>query len=275
MDDDNIITNEDEEEKRRRLVEAMQQPFNCGVFSTAPDFMTTCWPRVEKAVFIILTQKPGEFIPLSYEELYSLIYKGVVNYHSAEMFEKLEVIVRKHLRRKFVNQLNSSMKDYLERFSFLLAQYFQAVNSIVAIFHYMDRVYLTRKKQMDFPLHLRNLLTDILRNHGAVFERLSHATSQAFAASPDIMMQVVKGLYSLDQTFAQRCPEVFQRFIPNLIVTCNVDDLPRLIEESRQMQDELILKHGFERTSRLNKRTVESVSEPAQNPVSMKRSHDD
>ena len=34
------------------------------------DFHNMYWPKLESAVHLILQQNPGEFIPISYEEMY-------------------------------------------------------------------------------------------------------------------------------------------------------------------------------------------------------------
>ena len=39
------------------------------------DYMSLHWPKLEGAIQLILQQNPGEFIPISYEEMYRYIFK--------------------------------------------------------------------------------------------------------------------------------------------------------------------------------------------------------
>lgn len=47
--------------------------------------------------------------------------------------------------------------------------------------------------------------------------------------------------------FAKRNLDLFSRFIPNICARSAESDILIMAEESRRMQDELIMLHGFER----------------------------
>ena len=44
----------------------------CNTKISDEDYYKEYWPKLRAAIHIILRQKPGEFIPISYEETYRL-----------------------------------------------------------------------------------------------------------------------------------------------------------------------------------------------------------
>lgn len=90
------------------------------------DYYKEYWPKLRAAIHIILRQKPGEFIPISYEETYRLektnkqcfgssvlttlfdysaVYKCVCFQHSEKLYENLMTLV---------NEILTRIKDDLE-----------------------------------------------------------------------------------------------------------------------------------------------------------------
>ena len=47
--------------------------------------------------------------------------------------------------------------------------------------------------------------------------------------------------------FAERSPQLFARFIPNMLPATQPQDLPFLMEQTQQMQEELAASQGFTR----------------------------
>ncbi|KAG8435822.1 hypothetical protein GDO86_013676 [Hymenochirus boettgeri] len=56
---------------------------------TVDDYRTTYWPKLESAIDQLLTQSPGDYIPISYEQIYSCVYKCVCQQHSEQMYGDL------------------------------------------------------------------------------------------------------------------------------------------------------------------------------------------
>lgn len=46
------------------------------------EFDTLYWPKLESAVNLILQQSPGEFIPISYEEMYRLVLQWKFDFNN-------------------------------------------------------------------------------------------------------------------------------------------------------------------------------------------------
>jgi len=217
------------------------------------------WPKLESAILLILQQNPGQFIPISYEEMYSTVYKCVCQQYADKMYNSLIELVTAYLRR-VSGELQVTPKEvYLEKFNFAMAQFFQAVSGIVAIFSYMNRFYVTPKLQTDLKIELCKLFTDLVADNAVLFAIIEEVSSMPFGVDPQIMMSIVKGLYTLNPEFSRRNPDLFARFIPNLLPPTNCDQLPTLIEEGRMLQEDLVTSHGFTREDSGKKRRGEDV----------------
>ncbi|XP_021253591.1 CDK2-associated and cullin domain-containing protein 1 isoform X4 [Numida meleagris] len=89
---------------------------------TIEDYKSTYWPKLDSAIDQLLTQSPGDYIPISYEQIYSCVYKCVCQQHSEQMYSDLIKKITNHLERvskelqnKFYieTKLNRDLKDDL------------------------------------------------------------------------------------------------------------------------------------------------------------------
>ncbi|CAH6936778.1 Cacul1 [Phodopus roborovskii] len=89
---------------------------------TIEDYKSTYWPKLDGAIDQLLTQSPGDYIPISYEQIYSCVYKCVCQQHSEQMYSDLIKKITSHLERvskelqnKFYieTKLNRDLKDDL------------------------------------------------------------------------------------------------------------------------------------------------------------------
>lgn len=218
------------------------------------DYSAFYWPKLENAILLILQQSPGQFIPISYEEMYSTVYKCVCQQYADKMYSSLIELVTSYLRR-VSEELQITPRDaYLEKFNFAMAQFFQAVSGIVAIFSYMNRFYVSPKLQKDLKTELWKIFTDMVANNEVLFAVIEEASSKPFGVDPQVMMSIVKGLYSLNPEFSRRNPVLFARFIPNLLPPTHYEQLPTLIQENHVLQEELVTSQGFTREDTGRKR---------------------
>lgn len=215
------------------------------------------WPKLESAILLILQQNPGQFIPISYEEMYSTVYKCVCQQYAEKMYSSLIGLVSSYLRSVSEELQVTPREAYLEKFNFVLAQFFQAVSGIVAIFSYMNRFYVTPKLQTDLNKELCRIFTSIVADNGILFALIEEVSSRPFGVDPQILMSIVKGLYSLNPEFSRRNPVLFARFIPNLLPPTHCDQLPTLIQEDRLLQENLVTSQGFTREDNVRKRRGE------------------
>lgn len=223
------------------------------------DYAMLYWPKLNDAVLLILQQKPGQFIPISYEEMYSAVYKCVCQQHSEKMYKSLTDLVSSHLQRVTEELQTTSAEQYPEKFNFVMAQFFQGVSGVVAIFNYMNRFYVIPKLHTDLRTQMLNQFTEMVATNPYVFEVIENASSRPFAVSPQTLMSIVKGLYSLKPEFAERSPQLFARFIPNMLPATQPQDLPFLMEQTQQMQEELAASQGFTRQDGGRKRSCEDL----------------
>lgn len=224
------------------------------VFLSDDDYMNLHWPKLESAILLILRQSPGQFIPISYEEMYSTVYKCVCQQYADRMYSNLIELVATYLRGVSIELQETPKEAYLEKFHFVMEQFFQAVSGIVAIFSYMNRFYVTTKLQTDLKTELGKLFTSLVADNDFLFTVIEEVSSKPFGADPQVMMSIVKGLYSLKPEFSSRNPVLFARFIPNLLPPTQCEQLPSLIQEDRMLQEDLVTSQGFSRDDTGKKR---------------------
>lgn len=218
------------------------------------DYISLHWPKLESAILMILQQNPGQFIPISYEEMYSTVYKCVCQQYADKMYSSLIELVTSYLRRVSEELQMTPREAFLEKFHFAMAQFFQAVSGIVAIFSYMNRFYVTTKLKTDLKTELGKLFTNLVADNEILFVVIEEVSSKPFGVDPQIMMAIVKGLYSLKPEFSSRNPLLFARFIPNLLPPTQCEHLPNLIQEDRMLQENLVTSQGFTREDTGKKR---------------------
>ncbi|CAN2391167.1 cell cycle G1/S phase transition, partial [Pristimantis euphronides] len=104
---------------------------------TVDDYKNTYWPKLESAIDQLLTQSPGDYIPISYEQIYSCVYKCVCQQHSEQMYSDLMGKITGHLEKVSLELQATSPEHYIEKFNLALSQYMGALHSIVPLFIYM------------------------------------------------------------------------------------------------------------------------------------------
>ncbi|PIO12628.1 hypothetical protein AB205_0054160 [Aquarana catesbeiana] len=66
---------------------------------TVEDYKRLYWPKLESAIEQLLTQTAGDYIPISYEQIYSCVYKCVCQQHSEQMYSDLLCKITQHLHQ--------------------------------------------------------------------------------------------------------------------------------------------------------------------------------
>ncbi|XP_059517553.1 CDK2-associated and cullin domain-containing protein 1 isoform X4 [Myotis daubentonii] len=166
---------------------------------TIEDYKSTYWPKLDGAIDQLLTQSPGDYIPISYEQIYSCVYKCVCQQHSEQMYSDLIKKITNHLER-VSKELQASPPDvYIERFNIALGQYMGALQSIVPLFIYMNKFYIETKLNRDLKDDLIKLFTEhVAEKHiYSLMPLLLEAQSTPFQVTPSTMANIVKGLYTL------------------------------------------------------------------------------
>ncbi|XP_053166023.1 CDK2-associated and cullin domain-containing protein 1 [Hemicordylus capensis] len=228
---------------------------------TIEDYKSTYWPKLDSAIDQLLTQSPGDYIPISYEQIYSCVYKCVCQQHSEQMYSDLIKKITNHLER-VSKELQASPPDlYIERFNIALGQYMGALQSIVPLFIYMNKFYIETKLNRD----LRNDLIKLFTEHVAekhiysLMPLLLEAQSTPFWINPSTMANIVKGLYMLRPEWVQMAPALFSKFIPNILPPAVESELEEYAAQDQKLQQELI-QEGFPRGDQSRKRAGEELT---------------
>ncbi|XP_021253589.1 CDK2-associated and cullin domain-containing protein 1 isoform X2 [Numida meleagris] len=198
---------------------------------TIEDYKSTYWPKLDSAIDQLLTQSPGDYIPISYEQIYSCVYKCVCQQHSEQMYSDLIKKITNHLER-VSKELQASPPDlYIERFNIALGQYMGALQSIVPLFIYMNKFYIETKLNRDLKDDLIKLFTE-------------HVAE--------------KHIYNLMQ-WVQMAPALFSKFIPNILPPAVESELQEYAAQDQKLQREL-MQNGFTRGDQSRKRAGEELS---------------
>ncbi|XP_072726608.1 CDK2-associated and cullin domain-containing protein 1 isoform X2 [Ciconia boyciana] len=198
---------------------------------TIEDYKSTYWPKLDSAIDQLLTQSPGDYIPISYEQIYSCVYKCVCQQHSEQMYSDLIKKITNHLER-VSKELQASPPDlYIERFNVALGQYMGALQSIVPLFIYMNKFYIETKLNRDLKDDLIKLFTE-------------HVAE--------------KHIYNLMQ-WVQMAPALFSKFIPNILPPAVESELQEYAAQDQKLQREL-MQNGFTRGDQSRKRAGEELT---------------
>ncbi|XP_033102795.1 CDK2-associated and cullin domain-containing protein 1-like [Anneissia japonica] len=230
---------------------------------TQEDYQQQYWPILDNAVRQLLANS-GSYVPISYEQMYSCVYKCVCQQHSEKMYEDLFQLIKEHLSSIHceLQDLHQSNPDYfLERFHQAMQKYNYSLKGIVPIFNYMNRFYVTHKLNTDLHLELTNLFTVYIVQSQArqVIRLLEEAQSRPFAVKPATAAGIIKGLYSLNPEFATLNPKLFAKYIPNVLPPTRIEDLPMYAEEAQLLQQDLQEEQGFSRIPQDRKRSSEQA----------------
>ncbi|NXV40173.1 CACL1 protein, partial [Uria aalge] len=215
---------------------------------TIEDYKSTYWPKLDSAIDQLLTQSPGDYIPISYEQIYSCVYKCVCQQHSEQMYSDLIKKITNHLER-VSKELQASPPDlYIERFNVALGQYMGALQSIVPLFIYMNKFYIETKLNRDLKDDLIKLFTEhVAEKHiYNLMPLLLEAQSTPFQITPSTMANIVKGLYTLRPEWVQMAPALFSKFIPNILPPAVESELQEYAAQDQKLQREL-MQNGFDR----------------------------
>ncbi|XP_069610506.1 CDK2-associated and cullin domain-containing protein 1 isoform X2 [Ranitomeya imitator] len=228
---------------------------------TVDDYKNTYWPKLESAIEQLLTQSPGDYIPISYEQIYSCVYKCVCQQHSEQMYSDLMCKITCHLEKVSLELQTASPEQYIEKFNLALSQYMGALHSIVPLFIYMNKFYIETKLNRDLRDELILLFTEhVAEKHiYSLMPLLLEAQSTPFQVTPSTMAAIVKGLYTLRPDWVQLAPALFSKFIPNILPPALESQLQDYAVQDRKLQRDL-LQNGFNRGDQSRKRAGEELS---------------
>ncbi|XP_062376069.1 CDK2-associated and cullin domain-containing protein 1 [Sardina pilchardus] len=225
---------------------------------TVEDYKNVYWPKLENAIEHLLTQSPSDHNSISYEQIYSHVYKCVCQQHSELLYNDLVWKISTHLDQISAQLLGSLSDGFIEHFNLVLSQYTAALQCIVPVFIYMNKFYIERKLNQD----LRDILMKLFSDHVAekhvntLIPLLQKAHSMPFQVKPSTMANVVKGLYALRPEWSNLAPALFSQFIPQIHPPTMESQLSDYAAQDQKLQMELSL-NGFSRGDQSRKRASE------------------
>ena len=106
---------------------------------TPEDYRLQFWGELRDAIDQMLSHPPGSYKPISYEQMYSAVYKCVCKQYSEQLYADLITHIRTRLveMSKILNDVSDN--QFISEFHKALVQYFHALGGIVPIFTYMNR----------------------------------------------------------------------------------------------------------------------------------------
>ncbi|XP_051508358.1 CDK2-associated and cullin domain-containing protein 1-like [Myxocyprinus asiaticus] len=225
---------------------------------TAEDYRTIYWPKLERAIEHLLTQSPMDHISISYEQIYSHVYKCVCQQHSELLYNDLIWKITSHLEHVSSELQASPPESLIENFNVALTQYTAALHCIVPVFIYMNKFYIETKLNRDLRDDLMKLFSEhVAEKHvSTLLPLLKKAHSMPFQVKPSTMASVVKGLSTLRPDWVALDPALFSRFIPQIDPPALESQLPHYAAQDKKLQMELSQK-GFSRGDQSRKRASE------------------
>ncbi|XP_005089489.1 CDK2-associated and cullin domain-containing protein 1 [Aplysia californica] len=228
---------------------------------TEKDYEEYYWPELKTAINQLLNMKPGAYIPISYEQMYSCVYKCVCKQFSERLYNDLLRYLSEHME-----YLNAELKShetesipFIETFSFLMHQYIQALTGIVPIFNYLNRFYVENKLKTDLNEELRKLFrTKVVDIHiHTLIKLLDEVSCVPFAISPPTMASIMKNLYALNEDYSKLNPGLFSRYLPNILPPTDPTLLEQYAQEARKVQEHIAGMHNFKSHDSSRKRVYE------------------
>lgn len=228
---------------------------------TEEDYETQYWPKLKTAIDQLLNMKPAAYSPISYEQMYSCVYKCVCKQFSERLYNDLLSHLSTHMEylNSELQTCESECIPFIEKFSFLMHQYLQALSGIVPIFNYMNRFYVETKLKSDLNEELRRLFcTKVVDVHIAILLRyLDQVSAVPFAVSPPTMASMVKNLFALNKDYSKMNPGLFSRYLPNILPPTDPSLLQQYAEEARRVQEHIANMSDFSSQGSRNKRVYE------------------
>lgn len=231
---------------------------------TIDEYQSVYWKNLRDAIDKMFTPPPGGYRPISYEEMYSAVYKCVCKQYSEKLYNDLINHVRTRVA-EWSRLLQEVPDDQLiENFHNSLVQYFHALGGIVPIFTYMNRFYIELKLKTSLHVELLKVFSSMFSDlHvNRLIPLMVEAQGMPFSVQPKMMATICKHLHQLKPEYSLLHPALFQHYLPNIGPAMAEEDLERQREEERVFQQTLRDQGWCLNTSSRKKREFEEENLP-------------
>lgn len=228
------------------------------------EFEGVHWPKLREAVDTVMLggEADGEDgfggggggsgpSRISFEQMYSSVYKCVCRQQSEALYRRLMEHVAKNLLRwkARLDDLLLLNRDVrlVEEFDNLTCRYFRALSSIVPIFTYLNRFYVATKLDTDIQTELLKLYGTAVAD--AVVQPVVKAVAELkqtpFSVSPAVVNSLLGNLHKINPNYSQLDPDLFSSHLSGIRTPMVEADL-----ESQRAADRRLLQQlresGFE-----------------------------
>jgi len=213
-----------------------------GTSSMSPeDYRNVFWCQLRDAIDQMLTHPPGSYKPISYEQMYSAVYKCVCKQYSEQLYADLMTHVKTRLAQWSSQLSNVGDDKFIQEFHQALVQYFHALGGIVPIFTYMNRFYIEAKLGTDLKTELTRVFSSLVadKHVARLVQLMVSAQSRPFSVPPSTMSTLCKHLYTLNPDYSAIQPALFAAYLPNVGPRMTEEDLQAQINSDRLLQESL------------------------------------
>ncbi len=181
---------------------------------SAEDYEQLHWSLLRDTLETLLSRPQGSFKAISYEQMYSAVYKCVCRQYGERLFEDLTAHLAGQVGvwRSDLEARRDCPSDLVHALHRHLAQYRFALASIVPIFTYLNRFYVETKLHTDLDTVLRGIFVQGLGDD--FIPRAVQALARADFSppvQPSVMHELVNNIHNLDQKYANENPQLFSR----------------------------------------------------------------
>lgn len=219
----------------------------------------TSWPMLREAVLTLLTISPEKLVPMSYEKVYSCVYRCVCKQFAKQLHTDLIDLVGTHLQTASLQLQNGANRNIVVQFGEILRQYNYALTGIVPIFAYLNKYYVQLKLNSNLESELKYLFIQHVceRHIHAIITALTDANLHPFSVPPAMAAEVMQTLYQLKPEYAHLHPYLFAKYVPGVLEPSRADNLDSYIEETRRQQQQLMTHPDFCQGDQSRKRPFE------------------
>lgn len=176
---------------------------------------TESWQMLSGAVDKMLTYPAGVYEPISYEQMYSAVYKCVGKQWSERLYSDLMEQTRQRLSEWSAQLLQTPDFSFITEFHKILLQFFHASGGIVPIFAYLNRFYIESKLHTELKAELgKSFCLEVADRHlERLVALLEVAQATPFSVEPGVMAEVARRLHQLRPAYTAARPSLFSRWV--------------------------------------------------------------
>ena len=205
---------------------------------TDESYLSEYWSPLRQTIDTMLNHPPGSYQPVSYEQMYSAVYKCVCKSYSERLFQDLMGHIGQTLSQWAAEILSCSDATLPGRFHTAMTQYFHAVQSINPIFTYLNRFYIESKLSTTLAHELNCLFVNIVCEETidrllGILDRAQHIP---FSIPPSVMQSTLKQLHALHPSYVNKNPDLFSKYLAGIQPAMNEADLEAQIKADRLLQ---------------------------------------